>query len=379
MLDDFTGTRPLFEDEHEMFRDQIRTFLEREIIPHHAQWEKDGQVSREAWLKAGEAGILCPTVEEAYGGLGLDFRFSTVVIEEQARAGLTGPGFVIHSEMVAPYISKFGTEAQKQTWLPRMVTGEAIGAVGMSEPAAGSDLRGMKTTARRDGSDWVINGSKVFISNGQLADVVVLSALTEGNRISLFLVDTTVRGFRRGKNLEKMGCHAQDTSELFFDDMRIPAEALLGEEGEGFSYLLDGLARERTTIALGCVARAEGIFDMTVDYARGRTLFGQTLMDFQNTRFVLADVKTDLAVGRAYADDLLRKYLGGQLDGNTAAMAKLWTTEMVYRTADRCLQLFGGWGYMDEYPISRAFTAARVERIAGGASEVMREIIGRTI
>lgn len=379
MLDQPITRRPLFSEEHQIFRDQLRAFLSREVIPHHDRWEREGQVSREAWAKAGEAGILCPTVAEADGGLGLDFRFSAVIIEELARANLSGPGFMIHSEMVAPYIARFGTPEQKQRWLPGMVSGAVIGAIAMTEPGAGSDLRGMKTHARREGDAWVVNGSKVFISNGQLADLVVLSAKTEGDRISLFLVDTTVPGFRRGRNLQKMGCHAQDTSELFFDDMRLPADAVLGGVGQGFSCLMAGLARERTALAIGCVAKAEGIFDLTLAHARDRRMFGKTLLDFQNTRFVLADVKTDLTVGRAYVDDVLRLYLDGALDGETAAMAKLWTTEMVFRTADRCLQLFGGWGYMEEYPISRAFTAARIERIAGGASEVMRDIIGRAL
>lgn len=378
-MSDQLSKRPIFSQEHEMFRDQVRTFLKREVIPMHDQWERDGQISREAWLKAGNAGLLCPTVAEVYGGFGLDFLFSVVVMEELGRAGLSGPGFWIHSEMVTPYISNFGSETQKQHWLPKMVAGEAIGAVGMSEPGAGSDLRGMRTTAKRDGNEWVINGQKVFISNGQMADVLILAAKTEGDRISLFVVDTKSEGYRRGKNLDKMGAHAQDTSELFFDNMRLPADALLGREGEGFAYLLKGLARERTSIAVSCVAKAEGVFEETAAYVKERKAFGKSLLDFQNTRFVMADVKTDITVGRAYVDDLLSQYMNGTLDGETAAMAKLWTTEMIGRTTDRCLQMFGGWGYMNEYPISRAYTAARVERIAGGTSEIMREIIGRTI
>lgn len=376
MLD---SPRPIFDEDHAMFRNQVKTFLVREITPYHDDWEATGQISRDAWLKAGDAGLLCPTVAEDYGGLGLDIRFSIVVIEELARAGLSGPGFWIHSEMVAPYLSNFGSEEQKHRWLPPMVSGQAIAAVAMTEPSAGSDLRGIQTTAKRNDDGWAINGSKTFISNGQMADLLVLAAKTENDRISLFLIDTSLDGFRRGKNLSKLGAHAQDTSELFFDDMRLPADALLGEQGNGFKYLMHGLARERLSIAVSCVAKAEHAFATTVDYVRERRMFGQTLLDFQNTRFELANVKTELTVGRAYVDDLIGRYLSGDLSGDDAAMAKLWTTEMLGRTVDTCLQLHGGWGYMTEYPICRAYADARVERIAGGTSEVMREIIGRTI
>lgn len=371
--------RPIFGEEHEMFRDQMRTFIQREVIPQHDAWEAEGQVSRDVWLKAGEAGLLCPTVSEDDGGLGLDYLFSVVVMEEMNRVGASGPGFWIHSELVAPYLQNFGTPEQRGQWLPRFVSGEAIGAVAMTEPGTGSDLRGMRTSARRDDNGWIINGQKTFISNGQMADLVVLAARTEDDRISLFLADATADGFRRGRSLDKLGVHAQDTSELFFDDMRLPADALLGEMGQGLRCLMHGLARERLSIAVSCVAKAEFAFAETVAYCRDRKLFGQTVLDFQNSRFVLANVKTDLAVARAYVDDLLTRYLDGELDGETAAMAKLWTTEMLGRTTDACLQLHGGWGYMREYAICRAFADARVERIAGGTSEVMREIIGRTL
>ncbi|WP_424830480.1 acyl-CoA dehydrogenase family protein [Ruegeria sp.] len=377
MFDD--SRRPVFNEDHNMFRDQVRTFLSREVEPYHEQWERDGMVSREVWDKAAEAGILCPTVAEEDGGLGLDTLFSVVIIEELGRIGASGPGFWIHSEMVAPYIQNFGSKEQRTQWLPKMISGEAIGAVAMTEPGAGSDLKGIRSSARREGNGWLLNGQKVFISNGQMADVVVTAAKTEDGRISLFLVDAKIDGFRRGKNLDKLGAHAQDTSELFFDNMHLPADALLGEEGKGFSYLMRGLARERMSIAASCVAKAEGAFAKTVDYVKDRRLFNQGLLEFQNTRFALADVKTELTVGRAYVDDLLRRYIEGDLDGDTAAMAKLWTTEMLGRTVDACLQLHGGWGYMNEYAICKAYADARVERIAGGASEVMREIIGRTI
>lgn len=360
-----------------MFRDQVRKFLKVEILPHHAAWEARGQVDRDAWLKAGQAGLLCPTVAEEHGGPGLDYRFSAVVIEEMSRAGASGPGFWIHSEMVAPYLQDFGTPAQQAQWLPRMVSGQAIGAVALTEPEAGSDLRRLRTEARREGDQWRINGQKTFISNGQLADVVILAARTEDGHLSLFVVDAANPGFRRGRNLAKLGLHAQDTSELFFDDMLLPADALLGEVGQGLSCLVKGLARERLSIALSCVAKAEFAFAETLTHCRARKVFGQRLLDHQNTRFVLASLKTELAVGRAYVDDQMRRYLTGGLDAETAAMAKLWTTEMLGRTVDACLQLHGGWGYMQEMPICRAFADARVERIAGGASEVLREIIGR--
>lgn len=371
--------RPVFDADQEMFRDQVRRFLKAEILPRHAAWEAQGQVDRDVWLKAGEAGLLCPTVAEEDGGLGLDYRFSAVVIEEMSRAGASGPGFWIHAEMVAPYLQNFGTPAQRAQWLPRMVSGEAVGAVAMTEPEAGSDLRRLRTQARREGDQWRVSGQKTFISNGQLADVVILAARTEDERLSLFVVDAASPGFRRGRNLAKLGLHAQDTSELFFDDMILPADALLGEQGQGLSYLVKGLARERLSIALSCVAKAEFAFAETLTHCRDRVVFGQRLLDHQNTRFVLASLKTELAVGRAYVDDQLRRYLDGGLDAETAAMAKLWTTEMLGRIVDACLQLHGGSGYMQEMPICRAFADARVERIAGGASEVLREIIGRTL
>lgn len=376
--------RPIFQHEHVLFRDQVRTFLAREVVPHHQQWERDGVVPREVWRKAGAAGLLCASVPDEMGGPGGDFLHNVVVIEEMARVGASGPGFWIHSEMVVPYVENFGTAAQKSRWLPGLASGEAIGAVGMSEPDAGSDLRGIRTVATRREGGWTIRGQKVFISNGQLADLVVLATKTDqsgpsSKGMSLFLVDTTLPGFRRGRNLEKVGYHAQDTSELFFDGIEVPDDALLGEVGAGFGQLIHGLARERLCIAVSCQAKAEFAYRTTVGYARDRGLFGQKLIDFQNTRFRLAEIRADLAVGRAFVDQLLLRYLDGQLDPETAALAKLWTTEMLCRTTDACLQLHGGWGYMWEFPIARAFADARVERIAGGSSEVMKEIIARAI
>lgn len=376
--------RPFFREDHRLYRDQVRSFLAREIAPYHDEWERQGVVAREAWLKAGEAGLLCASVAEEHGGPGGDYLHNAVVIEEMARVGVSGPGFWIHSEMVVPYIESFGTDAQKAHWLPELVSGRAIGAVGMSEPGAGSDLRGISTSAVRVSEGWRLRGQKVFISNGQLADLVVLAAKTSpkersSRSISLFLVDTSLPGFRRGKNLEKLGYHAQDTSELFFDDVIVPEDALIGSEGDGFSQLIHGLARERISIAVSCQAKAEYAFSTTLDYVRERCLFDRGLGEFQNTRFRLADIRTELAVGRAYVDQMLVRYLADGLDAQTAALAKLWTTEMLGRVTDTCLQLHGGWGYMREFPIARAYADARVERIAGGSSEVLREIIGRAV
>lgn len=380
MIDD--SSRRLFTPDHVMFRDQVRNFLNREAVPFHAQWEKDGTVGREIWRAAGAQGMLCPTAPETYGGAEGDALFAVVVVEEVARAGTSGLGFWVHSEMAAPYVINFGTDAQKRRWLPGLIDGSLITAVAMTEPDAGSDLRGMKTRARRneDGS-WTLKGQKVFISNGQMADLVILAAQTEVNgkdRISLFLLDTRLSGFRRGRNLEKLAVHAQDTSELFFDDVVMPADALLGEAGGGFAYLRHGLVRERTMISVAAVAKAERAFALTLDHVRERKMFGQRLIDFQNTRFVLADCAKNIAVGRAFVDDLVMRYMDGTLDETNAAIGKLWTTEMVGQVADACLQMFGGWGFMTEYPIARLWAEARAERLAGGASEVMRDLIGRS-
>lgn len=381
MIDD--TSRRLFGEDHAIFRAQVRSFLDREAVPHHDRWEREGMVSRAVWQAAGAQGLLCPTVPEAYGGAGADPLFSVVVVEELARAGTSGLGFWVHSEMAVPYLVNFGTEAQKHRWLPGVVSGDTIAAVAMTEPDSGSDLRGMRTRATRqaDGG-WLLKGQKVFISNGQMADLVIVAAKTEvdgKDRISLFLLDARSEGFRRGRNLDKLGVHAQDTSELFFDDIRLPPDALLGAAGEGFAYLRRGLVRERMIIAASCIAKAERALALTLDHARQRRIFGRMLLDYQNTRFVLADVARDITVGREFVDGFLARWLAGGLDETNAAIAKLWTTEMVGRVADACLQLFGGWGYMTEYPIARLWAEARVERIAGGTSEVMRDLIGRSL
>lgn len=373
--------RNLFNEEHEMFRATVRKFIEKEIAPFHQQWEVDGIVPRELWLKAGEAGMLCCTVPEEYGGLGLDYLFDVIVFEEMARSGFTGPGFLIHCDLVATYIKGFGTEEQKKHWLPKMVSGEAIGSLGMTEPHAGSDLRNIRTRAVRDGDDFVINGQKVFISNGQMCDVLVLATKTDAaNRdhgITLFLVDTSLPGFQRGQNLDKLGMKAQDTSELFFENLRVPASSMLGEEGKGFQLMMTKLAQERLAQAIRSATVAEHIVDITLEYTMQREAFGKTIADFQNTQFKLAELRTDAVIGRVFTDHCIQKFMKGELDEVDAAMAKMWLSNLHCRVVDECLQLFGGWGYMWEYPISRAFADARIVKIAGGSIEIMKHIIGR--
>jgi len=375
--------RELFNSDHEVFRDTVRKFVENEIAPFHAQWEDDGVVPRALWKKASAAGMLCCTVPEEYGGIGADYLFDVVVFEEMARSGFTGPGFMIHCDLVATYIASFGSEAQKKRWLPLMVSGEAIGSLGMTEPHAGSDLKAIRTKAVRDGDDYVINGQKVFISNGQLCDVIVLATKTDSSAgakgVTLFLVDTHLPGFRRGKNLRKIGMKGQDTSELFFDDLRVPAAAMLGEEGRGFELMMTKLAQERLAQTIRSAVVAETVIDWTVEYTSGRKAFGKTIGDFQNTQFKLAELKTEAVVGRVFTDTCIANFMKGQLDAVAAAMAKMWLSNLHCKVVDECLQLFGGWGYMWEYPIARAYADARVVKIAGGSIEVMKHIIGRKL
>ena len=375
--------RRLFEDEHEMFRDSVRLFIEREIAPYHSQWEKDGIVPRDLWLNAGEAGLLCTNISEEFGGLGAGFLYNVVMTEELARAGVTGPGFVVHSDLVAPYISTFGTEEQKHRWLPRMVRGEAIGALGLTEPGAGSDLKAIRTRAVRQGDGYVINGQKVYISNGQLCDVVVLACKTDpdaGARgMSFILVESDRPGFVRGRNLEKIGLKAQDTSELFFNDVHVPVSNLLGSEGGAFGMAMHKLAEERLAIAISAITTVETAIGWTVEYTAGRKAFGQRIADFQNTRFKLAELTAQASALRVYVDACITEHLEGRLDAVEAAKAKMLCTELQCRAVDECLQFFGGYGYMLEYPIARAYIDARVRRIAGGSSEIMREIIGRDL
>jgi acyl-CoA dehydrogenase len=374
---------PLYTPEHDAFRSAVRRFIYKEIIPFHAQWELDGMVPRDLFRRAGELGMLCMTLPENYGGSGADWLYSAVLIAEQGRALVTGPGFAVHSEMVAPYIFDYGNVALRQRHLPRMARGEAIGAIAMSEPDAGSDLGAMQTRAVREGDHYVIDGQKTYISNGQIADVMVVACKTNaalsGRGVSLFVVETDTPGFERGRRLEKMGLKAQDTSEIFFNKVRVPVENLLGEEGQGFGILMSKLAQERLTIALRSVTVARTIIDLTIAYTRERKAFGTTISDFQNTRFVLAGLDTRTCAAESFVLECVAQFMAGTLDSPTAARAKLLTTELHCEVVDACLQFFGGNGYMLEYPIARAYIDARVARIAGGASEVMKEIISRDL
>jgi len=375
--------RTIFGEEHAIFRASVRKFLERELAPHHAAWEAAGITDRSAWQAAGAQGLLCMTAPEEYGGQGLDRIYSAILIEEMARLNLSGLAFHVHSEIVGSYINTYGTAAQKTQWLPKMATGEAIAAIAMTEPGGGSDLQNMRTTALRDGDDYVLNGQKTFISNGQLADIVVVAAKTDptarGRGVSLFLVEGDRPGFHRGRNLEKMGSKAQDTSELFFTDVRLPAENVLGEVGRGLSMLMTELAWERLIIAVRAVATCEVALEWTVAYARDRKAFGQALLDMQFNRFKLADRSAQTQMARVFVDRCIELVLAGELDSTTAAVAKLQTTELMMQLLDDCLQMHGGNGYMWEYPICRAFADNRFSRIAGGSNEVMRELVARSL
>jgi len=375
--------REIFSAEHEMFRDSARKFFEREIVPHHRAWEKAGVAPREIWKKAGEAGMLCVNLPAEYGGAGADRLASAVLIEEQSRLGLSGPGFSTHSDIVAPYILNYGTEAQKQRWLPPMCAGDLIGAIVLTEPNAGSDLRAIRTTAIRQGDEIVLNGQKTFITNGQCADILVVaakpSATTGTKDLTLVVVEADRPGVSRGKNFEKIGMKAQDTCELFFDNVRLPASNVLGEDGRGFPLLSKELAWERLQIAIGAVATSAAALGWTRDYTRERKAFGTRIADFQNTRFKLAEVKTEVEIAQVFVDRCLKEVNEDKLDVAVAAMAKYWCTELMGRVLDTCLQLHGGYGYMWDYPIARAYADARVHRIYGGSNEIMREIVARTL
>ena len=375
--------RTIYSADHELFRDAVRRFVSQEITPYHAQWEKDGVVSREVWRAAGAQGLLCSFVPEQYGGPGGDFLHTAIVIEELAKVEATGPAFHLHSGIVTPYILHYGSEAQKQKWLPGMCAGEIIGAIAMTEPGAGSDLQGMRSRAVREGDDYVLNGQKTFISNGQLADLVITVCKTDpaagAKGMSLLVTERGDAGFTRGRNLEKVGWHAQDTSELFYSDVRLPAERLLGEENRGFKYLMQELAQERLIVAIRSATTLETALTNTVVYTQGRLAFGKPLFALQNTRFKLAECKTQAVVARTFVDRCMAMHMDGMLDANDAAMAKLHVTETLSRVLDECLQLHGGYGYMWEYPIARAWAGHRVSRIAGGSSEIMKEIIARTL
>ena len=375
--------RTVFTDEHEQFRDTVRKFLENEAAPFHAQWEKDGQVDRGLWKKAGEMGFLCPQIPEAYGGLELDFGYNAIIDEEISRLGLTGIGWGLHSDIAVPYIVNYGSEEQKQKYLPQCISGEIITAIAMTEPGTGSDLQNVRTTAIRDGDHYVLNGSKTFITNGQLADRVIVVAKTNPDEgaagVSLLLVDTSLPGFKKGTNLEKIGMKAQDTSELFFDDVKVPAEDLLGGEGQGFVYLMQELAQERLGVAIGAIANAAAGLQWTIDYVRERKAFGKPIAAFQNTQFKLAELDSELSALRVFVDRCLELHYDKKLDAATAAKAKLLATDFQCKLLDECVQLHGGYGYMWEYPIARAWADARVQRIYAGTNEIMKLIISRDL
>ncbi len=378
-----TFPRSVFREDHEMLRETIRRFLERECKPRQAQWDKDGRVDRETWLKAGREGLLCTTLDPEWGGAGGDFGHAAVIVEEIARSGVSGLGFGLHSDVVAPYIARLGTPEQKKKWLPRCATGEVMLAIAMSEPGAGSDLKAIRTNALRDGDEYVINGAKTFISNGLNCDLVIVVAKTEpelgAKGVSLILVEADRPGFRKGRKLDKMGQEAADTAELFFDDVRVPVTNVLGEENKGFAYLMQELAQERLVIALGAAAKMEAMFEETVRYTKDRMVFGKPLFDFQNTRFKLAEIKVRTTAVRMMVDQYLSEHLKRKLTVEEAAIAKLFSSEELSKALDELLQLYGGYGYMMEYPITRAYVDTRVYRIYGGTSEVMKELIARKL
>ena len=365
------------------FRATFKKFIEKEIKPHHAAWEHEGIVPRALWEKAGAAGFLCIGQAEEYGGSGLDFRYAAVVQEELSKAHASGVAFALHSDIVAPYVENYGSEALKKKWLPGMASGKVIGAIAMSEPGTGSDLQGIRTTAKLDGDEWVLNGSKTFISNGQLCDMTIVVARTEDvdgwASQSLIVVPSTAKGFVRGKRLEKMGMHAQDTSEMHFEDCRVPADCLLGERGQGFIYLMNQLGQERLIIAIASVAGAKECLEKTIEYCKDRKAFGKPIANFQNTKFKLAEMATEIALGEALVDRAIQHLIKKENITVEASMAKYWCSEMLGRVVDQCLQFYGGYGYMTEYPISKAYLDARVQRIYGGTTEIMKEIIARSL
>lgn len=367
-------------EEHELVRATAKRFFESECAPHQESWETTGMAPPEIWRRAGELGLLCPRIEEEHGGLGGDFLYSVVLTEEQVRAGVTAPVMSLHSDVVAPYLAHYGTEAQKAEILPKMISGEAVGAIGMTEPGAGSDLRGMRMTARRDGDAYILDGQKTFISNGASAGVIITAAKTDEG-ISLFIVETDdLPGFSHGEPLKKLGQRSADVAELFFDDVRVPADRLLGGvEGQGFRQMVERLVEERLLTGMVAVGMMERAIDHAVAYTQGRMAFGKRIIDFQNSRFKLAEAETNARVARIFLERCILKFIDGRLDESEAAMLKWWTTDLQGKIVDDCLQLFGGYGYMLEYPISNMWLDSRVARIYGGANEVMKEIIGRTL
>jgi alkylation response protein AidB-like acyl-CoA dehydrogenase len=370
--------------EHEDFRRTARAFLEKEVKPFHDQWEKDGQVDREVWRKAGAAGLLCFDVDEQYGGAGVkDFRYNVVFTEEITRAGASGVGFPVHNDVIVPYISALANDEQKQRWLPGLVSGDLISAIAMTEPGAGSDLQGIRTSAVDKGDHYVLTGSKTFISNGILSDLVIVVARTDPDAghqgISLLVVERGMDGFERGRNLDKIGLKAQDTAELFFDNVHVPKENLLGAQGSGFVSLMENLPQERISIAAIAVAASELVLELCLDYARTREAFGKPIGSFQHNRFLLAEMATEVHIARVFLNDCVTRLNAGQVDTSLASMAKWWTTELQTKVVDRGVQLFGGYGYMTEYPIAKAFVDSRIQTIYGGTTEIQKEIIGRML
>eukprot|EP00914_Ancora_sagittata_P001275 GHVO01003338.1.p1 GENE.GHVO01003338.1~~GHVO01003338.1.p1 ORF type:complete len:447 (+),score=69.14 GHVO01003338.1:122-1462(+) len=379
------GTRKVFSEEHDMFRESVRRFFAEEIAPNHPKWEKDGEISREAWEKAGENGLLGINTAEKFGGIGGDFLSTMIVAEEQMYANCSGPGFALHSDIVMPYLAHYGTPEQIEKFIPAMVSGKCITAIAMTEPGAGSDLQGVRTNAKKDGDDWVLNGSKVFITNGYMCDMVIVVAVTNpeaksaAHGITLFLVEEGMPGFKKGRKLEKIGMKAQDTAELFFDDVRLPQSAVLGEANKGFYYLMQELPQERILIADMAQASCEWMFEEARSYVRQRKAFGKHLANLQTIQHKLAEMKTDVCVGRSFVDQCLMLHNDGGLDSQMASMAKYWATDLQNQISTKALQMHGGWGYMWEYPIARAFVDARVQPIYGGANEIMKELIARNI
>ncbi len=376
--------RTLFEPEHDLFRESFRGFLDRHVAPFHDQWEKDKIVDRGVWLEAGKQGFLGMAVPEEYGGGGVpDFRYNTVITEEVTAGRFSGLGFSLHNDITAPYLIRLGTEEQKQRWLPNFCTGELISAIAMTEPGTGSDLQGIKTRAIRDGDHYILNGSKTFITNGIHADLVIVVAQTDPDKgalgFSLLVVERGMAGFERGRHLDKVGLDAQDTAELSFTDVKVPVDNLLGEEGQGFVYLMQNLPQERISIAIMAAAAMEAVLQQTVEYAKERKAFGKPIGSFQNSRFMLAELATEATAVRMMVDEYIRLHLDDRLTAEQAAMAKLYSTEKQVHLIDRCLQLHGGYGYMREYPVARAYLDARVQTIYGGTSEIMKEIIGRSL
>lgn len=377
--------RTLFTEDHGLYRQSFRKFVEREVLPNQERWRENGIVDREVWLKAGAEGFLCPWIEEEYGGAGGDFLHSTIIMEELGRAYESGLAMSLHSDVVVPYLHSYGTPEQKKRWLPGCVSGELITAVAMTEPGTGSDLANITTTAKRDGDHYIINGSKTFISNGHLCDLIVVAAKTENapgdphRSVSLFVVEATTPGFVRGKRLKKIGMKSQDTAEMHFEDCRVPAANRLGSEGAGFIMLMQKLAQERLSVAIGAQAVAEKVLEDTIEYVKERKAFGKAIASFQNTQFVLAECATELQICRTFLDELTRRHAAGQMLVKECSMAKYWLSDMQGRVVDKCLQMFGGYGFMEEYPVARAYQDARVQRIYAGTNEIMKMIIAKQI